>query len=508
MYMALSWNEIRKRAIKFSKEWEDNTDSEISEAQTFWNELFDVFGIKRRMVARFEKSVKRLDKKKGYIDLFWKKLLMVEHKSLGKDLKKAVKQSKNYFLRLEDEDLPKYLIVCDFNNFELYDVDESWDLPKKKWKLKNLSENIENLAFLKGEEVLLIHEEEDVNIKAAELMAHLYDVLEKNGYGGTDLQIFLVRILFCLFADDTGIFIKQSFERLIKTKTKIDGTDLGPFLLQFFDVLNTPQNSRQKNLDEDLDKFPFIDGNLFEESIKIPNFDSATREEIINCCLFNWKKVNPAIFGSLFQLVMDKIERHQLGAHYTSEENIMKVIKPLFLDRLIKKYHNCDGDINKLKSLLKEISEMNFFDPACGCGNFLILTYRELRRLEIKIHKKIISLGGDKSIQTTIDGSYYKGIDVDSMHGIEIKEFTAKIAQVALWIMDHLMNQEFSETFGKYVTRFPIRKSGDIRLGNSLKMNWEDIFPEKNLTAILGNPPFVSKQNRSKEQNNDMVFLF
>lgn len=497
--MALSWNEIKKRSIEFSREWEDVT-SEKAEAKTFWDQFFNIFGLSRRRIASFEKPVKKLGDKQGYIDLFWKGMLIVEHKSTGKSLDKAYTQALDYFPGILEEELPKYVLVSDFRNFRLYDLEENThhDFP-----LKELHKHVNLFGFVLGYKKQVIKDEDPVNIKAAELMGKLHDALEKNGYTGHKLEVFLVRILFCLFSDDTGIFNPNNhFSFYLNNKTKPDGSDLGIHISQLFEVLNTPEDNRQKNLDEDLAQFPYVNGQLFDEPLPFPAFDSAMRSVLLDCCKFDWSKISPAIFGSLFQSVMDKAKRRDLGAHYTSEKNIMKVIKGLFLDELHKEFEEIKNSKAKLEQFHDRIAKLKFLDPACGCGNFLIISYREIRLLEIEVLKRLRKL--TNKIQQEADVKHLSKIYVDCMYGIEYEEFPARIAEVAMWLIDHQMNLKLSEEFGGYFARLPLKKSPHIVHGNALRLDWNEIVPKTELNYILGNPPFVGKSSRNEEQNDDM----
>ncbi|MED3949883.1 MULTISPECIES: class I SAM-dependent DNA methyltransferase [Priestia] len=494
----LSWNEIRTRAIKFSKEWESET-SEHAEAKSFWDSFFNVFGISRRRVATFEKSVKKAGGEQGFVDLFWKGILLVEHKSKGKDLEKAYTQAKDYFPGLKEAELPKYILVSDFENFVLYDLDDGGE---RRFKLSQFPQNIELFGFIAGYQKQEIKEQDPVNIHAAEKMGELHDKLKEIGYTGYDLEVFLVRLLFCLFADDTGIFEKNLFRDYIEEETREDGHDLGFYLAGLFETLNTPIENRAKNINETLDKFPYINGGLFAERLSIATFDYEMRELLLESASLDWGRISPAVFGSLFQSVMDVEQRRTLGAHYTSEENILKVIKPLFLDNLWDEFEKIQNTKTKKEERLEKfhnkLASLRFLDPACGCGNFLIISYREIRLLELAVIRE--QLRG----QMTLDIDLWVKVDVDQFYGIEIDEFASQIAQVALWLIDHQMNMKVSNEFGEYFVRLPLRKQPQIVHGNALLLDWESIVSRKELDYILGNPPFVGSSLMSKEQKEDL----
>jgi type I restriction-modification system DNA methylase subunit len=494
--MALSWNEIKDRALKFSKEWADES-REHAEAKSFWDDFFNVFGITRRRVATFEEPVKKLNDKYGFIDLFWKGILLVEHKSKGKDLVKAYSQALDYFNGLKERELPKYVLVSDFERFRLYDLEEG---SENEFHTKDFHKHIKLFGFIAGYQKRTYKEQDPVNIQAAELMGKLHDQLRESGYEGHPLEIYLVRLLFCLFADDTGIFEKDTFKEFVEIKTKEDGSDLGAVLAQYFQVLNTPNEKRLKTLDEHLNQFTYINGKLFEEHLPIAAFNSGMREILMECNALDWGKISPAIFGSLFQSVMNPQERRNLGAHYTSEGNILKLITPLFLDELHNEFRKAKGNKRKLQEFHKKLASLKFLDPACGCGNFLVITYRELRLLELEVLREL-----HKGGQRILNISEIIWIDVDQFYGIESEEWPARIAEVALWLMDHQMNLRVSEEFGQYFVRLPLRKSAKIVHGNSLKIEWEEVITKNELSYILGNPPFVGSKFQNKEQRAEIT---
>jgi len=496
--MALSWNEIKDRALKFSNEWSGET-KERAEKDSFWNEFFEVFGISRRRVATFEEPVKKLSGNQGFIDLFWKGVLLVEQKSQGKDLDKALTQAQDYFPGIKDHELPKYILVSDFEKFRLYDLDERTE---EEFHIKDFHKNVKLFGFIAGYQKRTYKAEDPVNIKAAYLMGRLHDQLEESSYEGHALEVFLVRLLFCLFADDTGIFEKDVFKFLIDEKTKEDGSDLGAILAQFFQVLNTANEKRQKNLDEDLDQFPYVNGKLFEEPLPIAAFNSNMRDILLEASGLNWGLISPAIFGSMFQSVMNPKERRDLGAHYTSETNILKLIKPLFLDELHSEFNKVKGNTKKLQQFHHKLSTLKFFDPACGCGNFLVITYRELRLLELEVLRVLYK----NQIATSIESIIW--IDVDQFYAIEYDEWPARIAEVALWLMDHQMNMLISEEFGQYFARLPLKKGAQIVNANALRIDWEEVVEKNELSYIMGNPPFYGKQYQTKEQKEDMAKVF
>jgi hypothetical protein len=497
--MALSWNEIKDRALNFSKEWAD-TSNEEADAKPFLVEFFNVFGISSKRVSTFEHRVKKLDDKDGYIDLLWKGTILIEMKSRGKNLDKAYQQAKDYTHGLKQHELPKYILISDFENFRLYDLEEDKTVD---FKLNDLVNNVQHFGYILGYQKKVYKEQDPANIKAAELMGKLHDRLEEIGYTGHPLEVYLVRILFLLFAEDTTIFNKQQFQEYLEQRTAEDGSDLASKLQELFQVLNTAKENRFKNLDEQFADFPYVNGKLFEENLPTASFDTKMRQALLDCCYIDWSKISPAIFGSMFQSVMNPKERRNLGAHYTSETNILKLIKPLFLDDLWKEFESIKDNKNKLPEFHKKLSTLKFLDPACGCGNFLVITYRELRLLELEILR-----ASNKTGQRVFDVREIIWLDVDMMCGIEYEEFPARIAEVAMWLIDHQMNMQISNEFGQYFVRLPLKKSAKIVHGNALQTDWESIVSKNELSYILGNPPFIGKQVQKPEQKADMEKIF
>ena len=430
--MPLSWNEIKHRAIKFGNDWKTET-REAAERQTFWNEFFDIFGIKRRTVASFEEPVKKLSGTWGAIDIFWPGKLLGEHKSAGQDLDKAHAQGMGYIRGLQDtgrgKEIPRYLVVSDFQKIALHDLEgdgESITFP-----VTDLHKHIRHFAFVAGYKQHKLDPEDPANIEAAELMAVLHDALLDGGYTGHDLRVFLVRTLFCLFADDTGIFPPDAFKLYLTDRTVEDGSDLGPKLDRLFRILNTPEDKRQAGLEEDQRQFPYVNGDLFAEKLEFADFTTAMRNALLKAANFRWERISPAVFGSLFQGVMDKKER----------------------------------------------------------------------RLELDILKELHGVQSEFSLD---DVNKLSLIDVDQMYGIEIEEFPARIAEVAIWLTDHQANIELSQTFSQFYLRIPLRKSPQIHVANALRKDWKEVLPPEQCSYVLGNPPFVGKHLMTPEQGQDI----
>ncbi len=496
--MRPSWNEIKVRAASFATEWADAS-YEKGETHSFYNDFFAIFGTTRRRVASFEEPVKKLGDKRGFIDLFWKGTLLVEQKSAGRDLAKAKQQALDYFPGIKEAELPRFVLACDFQNFELFDLETNEEL---RFPLSELPTHVQKFGFMIGQTKRVFKDQDPVNILAAEQMGKLHDALKASGYDGHDLEQLLVRLLFCLFAEDTGIFQPLGmFTELITDRTSDDGSDVGARLMELFQTLNRPEGTRQKALDEDLAKFPYVNGALFKEPLQIPSFNSAMRKILLEACEFNWETISPAIFGSLFQSVMLPKERRAKGAHYTTEKNILKLIGPLFLDDLRAEFVRIkdlkrDRD-KRLREFHDKLAGLTFFDPACGCGNFLVITYRELRALEIDV---LIALRGNVK-NLDLDAATLSRIDVNQFYGIEIDEFPARIAEVAMWMMDHIMNNRLSVEFGQVYARIPLKASPNIVHGDALEIDWATVIAPATCSYILGNPPFVGFVMRDAAQS-------
>jgi len=531
--MPLSWNEIRQRAIAFANAWKGET-REDAERQTFWNEFFEVFGISRRTVASFEEPVKLLSGNWGSIDLFWPGKMLAEHKSAGKDLSKAHAQAMEYIRGLKDSgrerEAPRYVIVTDFARIALHDLEPADGLGRGartarvgslraaslasastiEFPLTQLHQHVRHFAWIAGYQQHRLDPEDPANEEAVALMCDLHDALQAGGYRGHDLKRFLVRVLFCLFADDTGIFPPRAFELWLQDRTAADGSDLGPQLDHLFRVLNTPEEKRQDNLDESLRLFPYVNGELFAERLEFAAFNSDMRNRLLACCRFRWERISPAVFGSLFQSVMEPKERRQIGAHYTAEKNILKLIRSLFLDDFREEFKVIKADRStrrraRLEEFQAQLARLRFLDPACGCGNFLVIAYRELRQLELEV---LIELHGAQREMALDEVNKLSRLDVDQFSGIEIEEFPARIAEVALGLTDHQMNQQVGVAFSQNYQRIPLCKNPHIVVANALRTDWSTVLPAQQCTHVLGNPPFVGKKEQNAGQKADLNYVW
>lgn len=489
--MKLTDAEIYARATKFSEEWKQ-AKGESQETQAFWIDLFGIFDIRqRRVTTYFERRVGR-----GHADLFWKSKLLVEQKSFGKNLSNAKEQAFKYCDDIDEDEMPQYVITCDFQHFELYDLDNN---KTHKFTLAELPDKIGLFKFMLGD--IIVHKpEHPVNREASVLMASLSNVLDESGYKKSDLGDLLTRLAYCMFADDTEIFENHAFHNYLLYKTNKDGSDLGIKIKRIFEILNTPEADRQSNLDPDFQQFSYINGDLFKGEIQTPECTAEMRKMLIEVSHFDWSKVSPAIFGNLFQGVLSPTARRGEGAHYTTEENILRVIRPLFLDELtaeLRKIKTRSGPRRRilLKEFQDKLSKMKFFDPACGSGNFLIIAYREIRRLE----RAVIQELHDPN-KKLLDISKLSRINVDQFYGLELDPFSAKIAEAALWMMDHLMNRELGSIYGISYARIPLKKHPKILCKDAIEYDWNKLLPSSKCTYVFGNPPYGGSKTRGEKQ--------
>ena len=500
--MRLQPAEIRARVAAFSERHKEAR-YEKGETHTFYNEFFACFGVDRKQVAAYEQRVRNLPgDKQGFIDLFWPGTLIVEQKSAGLDLKRASDQALDYFDWLPEDQRPRYILTCDFQRWHLLDLEEG-----REWRfhLADLKDRVDAFSFVLGEVPRLNRRQSPANEKASRLMGQLHEKLAESGYEGHDLEVLLVRLLFILFADDTRIFNnKDQFQDFLERRTSFDGRDLGRWLGDLFDTLNKPEDKRQTTLDPDLAAFPYINGNLFAERIEIAAFDNAMRTILLDACESEWGEVSPAIFGSLFESVIDKVTRRKQGAHYTPEDAILKLIEPLFLDELRAEFERAkalrSGREDALKRLHDRIAGLTFLDPACGAGNFLVIAYRELRELERELIKEVYLRSGMKQDKDVRGVERLSRLNVDQFFGIEIDEFPARIAEVALWMTDHIANVRLGEDFGEACARIPLVAAPGIRHGDALELDWNEVLPAERCSYVLGNPPFVGSKYQSAHQ--------
>lgn len=504
----MDWETIRKNASVFQKEWKNRAGNERAEAQWFIEEFLKVFGVERKDY-QCEYQVTKFDGSIGYIDGYVKGKLIIEMKSASvskdKKLEDARDQAIEYYNSLSGEDeLPQYILISNFNKFILYEMGENI-VEKTNFTLNKFKDHIRYFDFLIGKTTK--HRptyDVELNKKAAYGMARLHQKMKSLGYEGHELHMYLARLLFCLFADDTGVFGKDLFYDYVQN-SKEDGSNLGDRLADLFEVLDKSPEQRQKQtwISDELLAFQYINGGLFKERLSKSHFDAEMRSTLLKCCDFNWGQVKPEIFGSLFQETMDEFERHEFGAHYTSEENILKIINPLFLDDLKREFNEAKKSTKLLERFYEKLHTLKFFDPACGCGNFLIVAYRELRLLEMEV---LLAMRDQR--QTVLDITSICKVNVDQFYGIEIEEFPAQIAKVGMWLCDHLMNEKAGEIFSGVYPRIPLKESATIICDNALRIDWNTVVPNTEVNYILGNPPYLGSNNQNESQKEDISLVF
>lgn len=350
-------------------------------------------------------------------------------------------------------------------------------------------------------------EAETASKQAARLMGSLYEKLETAGMGEQESSIFLARMLFLMFGDDTGMWKRSLFHDFLAESTKPDGSDLRQRLLEAFETADTAEKHRRSDLPKALEGLPYINGGIFAEELRMPELDGPFRKALIDACRFDWGQISPAVFGSMFQTVKSKEARHHLGEHYTSEENILKTIEPLFLDELRERLDAAWDDRKSLAKLHRELGEMRFLDPACGCGNFLIVAYRELRALELTLlirQRDLAAQAGDrKAMQLAVDATQNLRVSIEQFYGIEIEPWPARIAETAMFLVDHQANLRMDHELGTAPTRLPLEVSPHIRIGNALSVRWESLLDPGDHVVIMGNPPFVGSRMQTEQQKLD-----
>ena len=502
--MRLTWAQIRDNAIVFQDRWKNSTGNERAEAQTFVYELLrDVFGIDPRRVATFEQKVHPTSDTNGYIDMLWPGRILIEMKSKEKSLDKAHDQARKYAFAIpNDEDLPLVIMVCDFFNIRLYNLLTNQVV---EFKTCDLSENVHHLDILteQATQVGLVADKE-LNTEAAYKMAKLHDKLRENRYTGHDLEVYLVRILFCLFADHTGIFSKYQFHKYILA-SKQDGSDLAGRITLLFEVLNTSRENRMATLSPELLDFPYVDGTLFENTIRSAAFDSEMRSLLLECCEFDWSNISPAIFGAMFQTVMDPVKRTALGEQYTPQFIIQKLLKPLMIDELYAEFEACKNHSVKLEAFHQKLTTIRILDPACGCGNFLIVAYALLRKLEIEVIRA--KYPKNENMPEAFDLSSEIHVNVNQFYGFDIEDFPCQIAIAGMWLIDHKMNVEAAKEFGRPFIRIPLSEKANIFNINALKTEWSSIVDSSLISYIVGNPPYIGAK-KPDYPRDDMKRLF
>lgn len=472
--------------------------------ETFIFDLLSVYELPKSTILLLSKSPSKLSGKEGQIIL--KNKMLFHTTTLEEDEHVAIDTLQKDKISYKFN--PRFIIVTDFVTLLAVDTKtkETLDI-----KIENLGRHYAFFLPWCGMEKSQHVDENPADIRAAYKMDKLYQAIvsddpEYYKNNSHDLNIFLSRLLFCFFAEDTNIFPQTGmFTNSVNSYTHENGDELNTYFSTLFDVLNTKDNDRSKYASHFLD-FPYVNGGLFESKIKLPIFTSSSRKLIIECGKLNWDSINPDIFGSMIQAVVHPGQRENLGMHYTSVPNIMKVIEPLFLDNLYGELENSRNDIKKLTKLRERISKIKIFDPACGSGNFLIISYKELSRLE----SKIISYAKELGYQMMS----FSGVSLNSFYGIEIDDFAHEIARLSLWLAQHQMNQYFDGMFGIMKATLPLKESGKIICDNATRIDWREVCPTIDNSGneyeiyVVGNPPYLGGKSQSKDQKEDMEISF
>jgi hypothetical protein len=499
-----------KSARDFATKHEKST-SEKQMAQSFWRDFFSmVCGIDDLISVgiEFEFPIRSKSTRKiRFIDVFWGGVLLVEHKSTGEDLDKAEEQARDYLTSLDPALRPPVFIVSDFKRIRIIDIFAGKSVEFALEELPNHLDRFSAIIGNNGVEVAKVQTQAD--IKAAKLMSELFIEFEKAGYSGHEVSVLLIRVLFLLFGEDTRMFKptpRGLFTDFVEA-TVPDGSGLGGRLQELFQVLNTPVEKRPGTLPSYVKDFPYVNGGLFAENIGIFSFTKEMRSALLKATSYDWSQISPAIFGSLFQFARDKETRREMGEHFTSEEFILRSINDLFLndfnDRLAKAWDKP----NALKKLQTELGTYNFLDPACGSGNFLVVSYKKLREIELKIIARNQELTGSEG-QLQVDGSMGLQVHLGQFHGIELDDWSSSIAVVAMHLADHQANLALEEITGVIPTRFPLTDSAKIVQGNALRLDWADICPMGEKTFIIGNPPFNGARFQTEDQKADTLHVW
>jgi len=480
--------------------------SEKQFAQSFWRDLFQqLCGVDDLLATGIEFEFPVRSHESGtikFIDVLWPAVVLVEHKSAGENLDKAEQQARDYLISLEPAKRPPVIVLCDFTKFRIIEVLAGNSV---EFSLDELPQNVARFESIIGDAgSSSARVEVEADTKAAQLMSDLFIAFEKSGYTGHEVSVFLVRVLFLLFGDDTSMWRRTErglFSDIIHNSPE-DGSGLGAMLQEVFQTLNTPRESRPATLAESMSGFPYVNGGIFAETLPIFSFNKSMRSALIQATLYDWSTISPAIFGSLFQSVRDAETRREMGEHYTSETNILRCISDLFLNEFYSKMHDAWDSPQLLKSLRVELGQYNWLDPACGSGNFLVVAYKRLRDIELRIIARLQELENKKT-QLELDGSFDLRVQLSQFHGIEIDEWSASIARVAMFLADHQANLALEQITGAAPNRFPLTESAVIVNANALRTDWGTVCPMNERTFIMGNPPFYGARLQTTEQKAD-----
>ncbi len=485
--------------------------SEKQFAQTFWRDVFQqLCGVDDLLATGIEFEFPVRSHESGtikFIDVLWPGVVLVEHKSAGESLDKAEQQARDYLISLEAAKRPPVIILSDFTKFRIIEVLAGKSV---EFAIGDLPQNVGRFEAIIGDAGIgASRVEVEADTKAANLMSELFVQFEKAGYTGHEVSVFLVRILFLLFGDDTAMWRRTDrglFSDVVNNSAE-NGTGLGAILQELFVTLNTPRENRPSTLSESMSGFPYINGGIFAEQLPNFNFNKSMRTALVAATQYDWSTISPAIFGSLFQSVRDVETRREMGEHYTSETNILRCINDLFLNSFYKRMHEAWDSPQALKALRMELGKYNYLDPACGSGNFLVVAYKRMRDIELRIIARLQELDNSRT-QLQLDGSLGLQVHLGQFHGIEIDEWSASIARVAMFLADHQANLALEQITGSAPNRFPLTESAVIVNANALTTDWSEVCPMNDKTNIMGNPPFFGArlQNAEQKANTERVW--
>lgn len=520
-------NSFKSHWLRELDQWKATgiTGEEQKSAQRFWIDLFSCFGVSAARMDLFERYARRASTGGGgRIDLFYPGVVIGEAKKPGVDLTVAYEQVLDYLGGgdVSEAEMPKYILCSNFERLRVVRLGDPEEAFETEFALSEITEHLDQLKFLAGYATVSKQEEVKASLLASKLMADLFTAMAGDevdepvgdetptNWHDEDLRVhetsmFLTRLLFLLFGDDAGLWEADLFTRFVEEDTT--ASNLGAQLNALFEVLNTPEN-RRRNVPESMESFPYVNGAIFSSLIRTQYFNEDMRNALLAACRFNWSEISPAIFGSLFQLVKSKEARRADGEHYTSEENILKVIEPLFLDEIRDEARRLirakSTSIKALKEFRDSLADHVFLDPACGSGNFLIVAYRELRKVETDLIEEIWrreGLLGSQSVDVSLD----QRLSIGQFYGFELGWWPARIAETAMFLVDHQANQELAERIGLAPERLPITITAHIKHANALALNWELAVPEvSGRTYVFGNPPFIGHQTKTKEQRKEL----
>lgn len=536
----LSLNEIRARVAVFARDY-STFGREKQESQVFWHAFFRCFGIEEpyKHGIEFERRARRASTGgAGFIDVFQGSMsggeyrrdgFLIEQKSKGTIRSPKARERSSAEVQAQDyldggsigpHEFPRWMITSDFAMIQITDHSQPLVSPARTltFNTQDLPHHVENLLWLTGVETerLLTESQAEASVEAARLMGDLYAAMtgdadtedeartpEEEDAELAETAVLLTRVLFLMFGDDADLWKRDLFQTFIESRTSADGSDLGAQLHHLFENLNTPERRRDRRLDEAIAAFPYVNGGVFDGTGRVHSFDAAMRDALLKACKFDWSRISPAVFGSLFQTVKSKAARHSDGEHYTSEQNILKTVGPLFADDLRARISRATS-APQLEAIHDEMRNLRFVDPACGCGNFLIVAYRELRDLELDLITRIRRRRGVEN-QPVLDASELLHVRLDQFTGIEINWWPAKIAETAMYLIDHQCNQRMLRAVGVTPNRLPIEIKATIHHQNALAATWDDLLPAPGPTTYLfGNPPFLGRDRTSAVQKAEL----